>query len=310
MAKRGLGGLDLNLLVALNAVLEERSVTRAARRMGVSQPAASAALGRLRRHFGDELIRRTGQRHTLTPLGTELLPRTVEALRGVRLVFEDTRQFDPRQACHEVTLMMSDYMTWLLGPPISSLMSDQAPGVRLRLLQHEPGTVSNIADVLRQVDGVFLPHGYVSDFPCVDLFDETWVALVSADSDVVGDVLTLEKAAELAWVASIHGREGAVPAVRQLREAGIEPRVEVVVEAFAAIAPLIGGTSRVALVPARMAPSLTRSANVRVTPCAWSVSPMRMAMWWHPTRENEPAHAWLREIVAEAGKEVEATTAR
>ena len=90
--------LDLNLLVTLNALLEERSVTRAAERVGVSQPAASAALGRLRRHFGDELLTRSGGRYSLTPLGVELLPRTVEALRSVPPGVRGTPPVRPRAA--------------------------------------------------------------------------------------------------------------------------------------------------------------------------------------------------------------------
>ena len=300
MEGRPVRALDLNLLVTLNALLEERSVTRAAGRVGVSQPAASAALGRLRRHFGDELLEREGRRYSLTPLGVELLPQTVEALHSVTRVFEAGAAFDPTSASHEFTLMMSDYAATVVGPPLAALVGEQAPEVLLRIEQFQPFAVTHVADVLRRVDGLFLPYGLVSHLPAVDLFDETWVAVASPDNAAVGESLTLAQAASLPWVTSVHGGEGSAPAVRQLRAAGVEPRVQVVVEGFTSLPFLVAHTARVALLPARLAHRLAPAAGVRVVPCAWPAPPMKLAMWWHPTRRSDPAHAWLRRVVAEA----------
>jgi DNA-binding transcriptional LysR family regulator len=304
MESRPVRALDLNLLVTLNALLEERSVTRAADRVGVSQPAASAALGRLRRHFGDELLKRAGGKSSLTPLAVDLLPRTVEALQSVTHVFDAGSAFDPGHAVQEFALMMSDYAATVIGPPLTALVAARAPGVRLRLEQMEPFAAAHPAEVLRRVDGLFLPHGMISDLPAVDLFEETWVAIAAADNPAVGEVLTLTQAASLSWVTSVHGREGSTPAVQQLRAAGVEPRVAVVVDGFSAIPFLVAHTDRVALLPSRLAHRLARAADVRVVRFDWAMGPMRTAMWWHPSRHSDPAHSWLRSVVAEAGREI------
>lgn len=304
MQERSIRALDLNLLVTLHALLEERSVTRAAERVGVSQPAASAALGRLRRYFGDELLKRSGGRYSLTPLAVELLPRTEEALQSVSRVFDAGSDFDPGHADHEFTLMMSDYAATVIGPPLTALVADRAPGVRLRLEQMEPFAAAHAHEVLRSVDGLFLPYGMISDLPAVDLFQETWVAIVACDHPTVGDALTLAQAADLSWVTSVHGREGSTPAVQQLRAAGVEPRVVVVVDGFSAIPFLVADTDRVALLPARLARLLAQVARVKVVPCDWPIVPMRTAMWWHPERRSDPAHCWMRGIVADAARTI------
>jgi DNA-binding transcriptional LysR family regulator len=104
-----LAGLDTNLVVALRALLEERNVTRAGQRIGLSQPATSAALARLRRHFGDELLSRDSGSYELTALGTVLLDRTRTACEMLERVFASQVQFDPAQEEREFTILASDY---------------------------------------------------------------------------------------------------------------------------------------------------------------------------------------------------------
>jgi DNA-binding transcriptional LysR family regulator len=102
-----LGNLDLNLLVSLDALLEQRSVTRAAEQMGLSQPALSASLARLRRHFGDELLSRVGNTYRLTPLAVQLRPRVRLALDGVERVFSAQPDFDPAESTREFSVLVS-----------------------------------------------------------------------------------------------------------------------------------------------------------------------------------------------------------
>jgi DNA-binding transcriptional LysR family regulator len=103
-----LPGIDLNLLVALRALLRERNVTRAGEAIGLSQPATSGALARLRRHFGDDLLTRDGQRYILTPLGTSLLDQAEVALRYVEHTFAARPVFDAASSDREFTVVMSD----------------------------------------------------------------------------------------------------------------------------------------------------------------------------------------------------------
>lgn len=301
-ADRVLANLDLNLLVTLDALLRERNVTRAAQQLGLSQPAVSAALARLRRHFGDELLTRVGNRYELSPLATQLVARTVPALVGVRRVFDASPDFDPAQVQREFTIVTSDYAAAVLGPVVAGLVTEQAPGVRLRLQQTTPYAVDHAVDTLRTVDGIVLPHGFVTDTPYVQLYTDRWVCIVSRDNTVVGSEMTREQLGELGWVVLYNLPTAFAPAARQLHLLGIEPRVEVVVDGFLAMPFLVAGTNRVALLQEHLARRMADQAGVRVLPCPVDVGPLVEAFWWHPMYRTDAAHTWLRGVLVEAGR--------
>src|SRR6476659_3334288 len=121
-----LASLDLNLLVTLDAVLEQRSVSRAAEQLGLSQPAVSAQLARLRRHFGDELLARFGNQYRLTPLASQLRNRVRMAVTGVERVFAAEPDFSPPTTSREFSLAMSDYGLALLGAKLAAELAQHA----------------------------------------------------------------------------------------------------------------------------------------------------------------------------------------
>src|SRR3954464_15224205 len=149
--------LDLNLLVSLDALLQERSVTRAAARMGLSQPALSASLARLRRHFGDELLTRVGNDYRLTPLAVQLRELARIALSGVERVFTAQPEFDPASSTREFTLLVSDYVVAILGDTIAALLAEEAPHTRLRLTSHSPAVVERAHQALLTAALLLLP---------------------------------------------------------------------------------------------------------------------------------------------------------
>jgi DNA-binding transcriptional LysR family regulator len=302
-----LRNLDLNLLVTLDALLQERNVTRAARRLGVTQPAVSAGLGRLRRHFDDDLLLRNGNRYDLTPLAELLATRTAPALLGVRRVFDAAPDFDPLTAQQEFTLMMSDYATAVFGEAFATYLAEHAPGVRLHVREVNAYSVSHALETLRSLDGVILPHGFVQDIPADDLWEDTWVCVVARDNAAVGDALTLEDVARMPWVVSYNNATAFTPAVQQLRTIGVEPDIRVVVESFLALPFLVADTDRVALVQGRLAARLEKAAGVRVLKCPWDVGPLVEAFWWHPAMQGDPAHSWLRAALRTVGARMVAT---
>ena len=135
-----LANLDLNLLVALRELLRERSVTRAAERLGVTQPAASAALSRLRRHFGDELLVRDRGEYTLTALGAQLAEQVGPVCDAAERLFAATADFDPATSEREFTLVMADYAIVVMGEALSQVIARAAPRARLHVRQHEDDT--------------------------------------------------------------------------------------------------------------------------------------------------------------------------
>ncbi|MEJ2860406.1 LysR family transcriptional regulator [Actinomycetospora flava] len=301
-----LANLDLNLLLSLRALLAERNVTRAAAALGLSQPAVSAALARLRRHFGDELLTRVGNRYELTPLAARLIDRTEAAVTGIERVFSAAPDFDPAATSREFTLLVSDYATSVFGPPLAAAFARAAPGARLRLCPHRPEDVAGAAERLRALDGLLLPHGFVDDLPYLDLYEDHWVVLVATTNDRVGETVTLDDLAALPWVTVYHRPTAFTPAAQQLRAHGIEPRAQVVVESFLPIPDLVAGTDRVALLQGRLAARLRPDEGVRVLPCPFTATPLVEAMWWHPTYDADPAHRWLRGLLTEVGADLPA----
>ncbi|NHD16127.1 MULTISPECIES: LysR family transcriptional regulator [unclassified Actinopolyspora] len=302
--KKAVHNLDLNLLVSLHHLLRERSVTQAAQRMSLGQPALSAALGRLRRHFGDQLLTRVGNHYELTPLAARLRPRTEAALAGVERVFTSEPVFDPATSQATFRVLASDYAMSLLGGRVGRLLTERAPNMRLRFELHNPSVIDAADEVLRDVDALLLPHGFLTDLPNLDVFSDTWSCLVAADNPHVGDELTMGHLAELPWVLTYHSPSAFTPAARQLQMLGIEPDVQVVVESFLALPSFVAGTNRIALTQTKLAPLLTAGGEVRALPCPYDAVPLVEALWWHPTHDNSPEHTWLRSIFAEAGQQL------
>lgn len=302
-----LANLDLNLLVALDHLLRERSVTRAAERMHLGQPALSATLARLRRHFDDELLTRVGNRYALTPLAVRLRPRTEAALASVERVFASEAAFDPATTQRTFRVLGSDYAMAVLGSRVGRILAERAPHARLRFELHNPVVIDEVTEQLRAVDAVLLPHGFLTDLPNLDLFTDSWMCLVATGNSRVGDEITMGDLAELPWVLTYHSPSAFTPAARQLQMLGIQPHVQVVVESFLAIPAFLVGTDRIALVQARLAPLLTSTGAVRALPCPYEAVRLVEAMWWHPMHDNDPAHAWLRTAFTEAAHQLSET---
>ncbi|MEU0451430.1 LysR family transcriptional regulator [Streptomyces tendae] len=297
-----LSRLDLNLVVSLRALLEERNVTRAGQRIGLSQPAMSAALARLRRHFGDDLLARSGGQYQLTALGQVLLDRTSTAYDLLERLFASQADFDPAKERREFKVVASDYAVAVFGAELAQVVHEEAPGVRLRFSQTPPTVVDATDTLLSGVDGLLMPHGVISDFPATDLYDDRWVFLISEDHPEVGDRLTREDLARLPWVT--YQRTYDAPAVRQLGMLGIEPRVEVSVDSFHLLPLLVAGTRRIALIQWRLARLLAPIAAVRVMEPPYEAVPLREALWWHPVHSHDAAHIWLRETTARVGAQM------
>jgi DNA-binding transcriptional LysR family regulator len=295
-----LASLDLNLLVSLDALLQERSVTRAAARMGLSQPALSASLARLRRHFGDELLTRAGNEYRLTPLAVQLRDLARLALSGVERVFAAQTEFDPASSTREFSLLISDYGVAVLGDRIASLLAEESPNARLRFIANTPSSVDRAEQVLLSTDLLVLPHGFVSDLSHRDLYRDEWVCLVSTDNAEVDSELTVEHLRALPWVVTFHGPTAATPAARQMRMRGIELNVQVVTENFLTVPGLVAGSSRIALLQRRLAELLPLNLGVRVLPPPVEVGQLVEAMWWHPAFDDDPEHTYLRDLVVRA----------
>jgi DNA-binding transcriptional LysR family regulator len=301
-----LAGLDMNLIVVLHALLAERNVTRAGQRIGLSQPATSAALGRLRRHFGDELLARKGASYELTALGSVLLDRTEVACDMLERVFGSQPHFDPEREDREFVILASDYAVTVFGAALARAISERAPQVRIVFRQPSEVYVDDPAGHLSTVDGLLMPHGIVAGLPAVELFKDRWVCAVAEDNPEVGMSITLGQLATLPWAAyqSAH----AASATQQLSMLGIEPHIQVLADSFQLLPTLVAGTRRVAMIHELLAVrlGLGPGSGIRLLDCPFDAIPVREALWWHPVHTHDAGHAWLREMAGAVGARVAA----
>jgi DNA-binding transcriptional LysR family regulator len=298
--------VDLNQLVSLDALLRERSVTKAAAALGLTQPALSASLGRLRRYFNDDLLRRVGNSYELTPLAVLLAERTTTALTAAGEVFRSQTRFDPVESDREFQLYLSDYATSVLAPTLARLTRVEAPHVRVRIRQLTVTAVENADTVLREHDGMVVPHGFIENMPNLDLFRDTYTCLVSADNHVIGEELTADDLTGTPMVTAYMASSGGNTALRHLRMAGVEPHLETVTESFLTVPFLIAGTDRIGLVPALLAHRIGKLGEVRAVACPFPTGELVEALWWHRTQHNDQAHRWFRDAVRRAATTVPA----
>ena len=299
-----LSRLDLNLLVALDALLTERSVTRAAERLHLSQPALSASLARLRTHFNDPILARRGNNYELTPLALRLTEHTTTALEAARRVFESQATWSPRDSTREFSIYGSDYGFATVGTAVSKLAAERAPGVRFRFMLHNPTIVDDASNRLRAADGMVIPHGYLTDLPYADLWRDEWVVVASESNEAIGDELSMELLGRLPWVFTFQTRTAFTSAARQLQQLGIEPHVEAVVESFLALPHFIAGTNRLGLLQTGLAEAASRVRGIRILEPPFDATPVVNALWWHPVHGRDPEHAWMRGVFEKASAQV------
>jgi len=312
-----LANLDLNLLVTLRELLRERNVTRAAERVGVTQPAASAALSRLRRHFGDELLVRSKGEYELTPLAAQLAEQVEVVCAAAERLFATSTHFDPATSQREFTLLMADYTLALIGARLSQLAAATAPRARLHIRLVRGPLLAEIPDTIRLLDAMIavtpVPPFEVLDVASVELFRDRWVCVVSRHNRLLdGGPLRLDDLARLPWVVPFypgHGHHSAAPAPRQLTLLGLQPHVAVRVESYQAVPYFVTGTDRIALVQERLAHKFLHGPaadlpDLELRECPGDPEPIVEALWWHNSYQDDPAHTWLRQLIVKVAKEL------
>ena len=306
-----LANLDLNLLVALRELIRERNVTRASERLGITQPAASAALSRLRRYFDDELLVRGKGGYVLTPLAVQLAEQVEEVCTAAERLFATSTGFDPATSQREFTILMADYTIAVMGERLSRLVYAAAPQARLHIRLVRESLASEYAEALRFIDGIVAPPMGPFQHPNIrsaELFQDRLVCVASAQNGLLEtDTPSLEELSRLPWVAPYHQGEGhpsAAPISRQLTLLDIQPRIVVRVESYLAVPYFVMGTDRVALMQERLAAKFADQLDLRVLECPGQLNPVNEVLWWHESYKDDAAHAWLREIIIQAASEV------
>lgn len=290
--------VDLNLLVALDALLVERNVTRAAARLNLSQSAMSAALARLRRAFGDPLLLRTARGMLPTSRGSELAAPVKQVLDEIGRLVEPRGTFDPATAHETFTIAASDYVEYAILPQLVDYLESNAPASRLAV------RATDFSAVGRQLEGgevdlaVLNPINAPAEARSRPLYTERFVCVVSADHPRVGDTITLDEFCSMQQVV-VRPRGGSFSLLTDLALAalGRDRVVRLSVPHFLLVPEIIARSEMLAVLPERLARG--NSARLRVVELPFEMVPFTIAAIWHERTHRDPAQIWLRQALAD-----------
>ncbi|PVZ42512.1 LysR family transcriptional regulator [Pseudomonas sp. CC120222-01a] len=291
--------LDLNLLVALDVLLDEQNITRAAERLHMTQSATSGVLARLRKYFEDDLLVQVGRTMQPTPYAQELVGPVREVLLTIRSSITTKPVCDPTSSKRHFRIAASDYLISVVFARFIQRIHDIAPGITFEL--HPPGEQAIEMATRGEIDLIIFPERYVIEgHPTALLFEEEHVCVVWRDNPEVGTSLTLEQYMQMGHISVGFGRS------RQLSiedwfmsQYGFKRKLEVITTDFNTLPQLLVGTRRVATMPERLAKLYAQYIPLKVLPPPVKIPVMHENMQWHKSMEGDPLHRWLRKQIVE-----------
>jgi len=303
MREVDLRSVDLNLLKFLGVLLKERSVTRAGARLGLSQPAASRALGRLRTLLEDRVVVRTPKGLEPTPRSLALAPIVARLLEDVRNIVAPA-EFDPATARRHFTIASIDHMALMMMPGLVARLEQAAPDVTLEIPTPRGNNVEAVARGEADVAlGVFADDRLSAGFYRRKLYDEDLVCLVRRGHPILSVELTPERFAALSHVLVTITGQGEALVDTALARLGMRRKVAVRLPHFL-VAPMIVAASHLVLtLPRRLAARMTSAAPLELMALPLDMDAVSPSMIWHERTHDDPAHAWLRRQIMEVAQE-------
>ncbi len=290
---------DLNLLPIFVALMEERSVTRAAERMGMTQPALSNALARLRIMLQDQLFVRERYGIQPTPIALELVPVIAEALAKLDDVVQGQQEFVPAQAERVLTIAPNGYVEFVLVPAIVARLQDIAPGIKLHLTPYgndlaETGAISGttalvLGRVVDPPDNLVVQH----------LMDEGLACMVRADHPEIDDCISREQFERLKHVNIVPPGRMRAGLFQALAQQQLRREVAISVTNFFAVAEMVAVTDYCATLPSLICRRLAHDPRLKVLPAPVDLGTFPVEMAWHVRYRHDPAHRWLRSVIGE-----------
>ncbi|WP_245273525.1 LysR family transcriptional regulator [Mesorhizobium sp. WSM3224] len=299
-----LSNFDLNLLRVLDALLHEQSTVKAAESIGLSQPAVSASLGRLRNFLGDPLFVREGQRIVPTQYarGLELPLRRI--LDELSALLAGPGSFNPADAEQSFKIAGSDFFAEMLMPPLANAISQLAPKILIQLVDLVPDDYVGTLEK-HGIDLALVPK---TDFPTwidyLPAFRSTFVSIARAGHPRIerakvkpGDVIPLDLFCDLGHV--VFSPEGKLKAMGDaaLARMGRERRVAMTMPVFGGVCNAVAGSDLVALVPEQLARKVASRLGLAIYIPPMQINPALICVVWHKRNTTDPTHRWLREVV-------------
>jgi len=296
MEGQGRGNIDLNLLIVFDAVMQTRNLTRAGQRLGLSQPATSHALARLRSMLQDELFVRTPEGMQPTLRAEQMAAPVREALRALSTTLQPD-EFVPAQAARSFTLVMNNYAARAIAPTLLRRVAAAAPGVTLDI---RPLGDVNVLDLL-DGDGVDLALCMLTNggerFKCVRIMQDDYVAVLdTAHPAAQEQEWSIERFADLPHLAISSTGDDTGFIDDLLQQQGLARRIAARIP-FLSLVLVLVGSECIAVLPRRVANDLGVICPVVVRELPFASPRIGLSMIWHRRIDNHPAHRWLRNMV-------------
>lgn len=291
---------DLNLLRVLLAIHDCGNVTAAAKRLGMSQPAASAALSRLRHSLGDPLFVRSGTAMEPTPRARSIVERTREVIATIDQEILPSPTFDPAESRDEVTFCLSEIGEVVFLPALFDRLRSKAPHVKIRCLSLGP---KDLLEALREgkVDAAL---GYFPDLDAPNiyqqrLFSHDLVCLIRQDHRITDARMSLQDFCELEHLQVRDGSRSQEMYESFLAEQGIERKIVLQMSHYMSMAAIIERSDLVVVLPRTVANLYVRYSSVRLIEPPVEIPPYSLKHHWHARNQKDPRHLWLRKQVVE-----------
>jgi len=302
MATVNLKGTDLNLLVAFDALMRECHVTRAAYRLDISQSSMSLALSKLRVMFHDPLLVKSTKGLVPTERARYLMPQIEEILRSLDMLVNEQQPFDPALAQETVTMIVIDYIDFVVMQHLMDELQRHAPNLGLSIVGPNPRRIAEVmssGEIDMALTYFPAPPDSVRTRP---LFSDRLVGIARASHPLFERPLSLERYCQYAHVA-VKPAEGAdmynALIESAMRNVGHQRRIVLSKPTFMGVPFLIAQSDMIATVPERIAQKFIDLAPIRIFEPPLTLAPINVVLMWHDRTHNNPLHRWLRDMIAD-----------
>jgi len=296
-----LNNIDLNLLLIFEAVWLERNLTQAGKRIGLTQPAVSNALGRLRLVLEDDLFIRISKKMQPTAKAERIAPSILDALEKIRSSLDEKTGFDPLTDQRKFFLDMTDYSQLIFFPNLLRTMSKEAPEMEL--------SINPVAHFFRveslkrgHVDLAIRGEGYFEEGEAgvhqVPLYRETQTCVVRKDHPVIQGEITLEQYLHFPHISFIpvHGEQWATQLKQRIFK-GYEGKIVGYTGSFSVIPSVLMETDFISVLPRRLAHIFAKNDSLQLLEPPLDLGSFQLMLYWHESTHNSPEHQWLRTMV-------------
>jgi LysR family nod box-dependent transcriptional activator len=297
--------IDVNLIVVLDAILTEMNLTRAGDAIGMSQPAVSGALARLRTQFDDPLLVRNGKNFEPTELARELRPVVAQAMTEIKRIFDILPTFEPATSTRTFYVGASDYALAHLTSPLIRRMKEEAPGTSIAFETLPREAAISAVDLLRR-DVIIAATGMGIAGKHQSLFSDNFVCIVDRKNPRLRDgKLETSDLADLRHVKVSFGEAIIMPTDSALTNLGIVPQIGVVVDGFLPVPFAVSNSMMVGFVPERVANEHLQKLDLVIAETPAKFPMLIESVHWHPSKASDPALKWLITMLRKAAEDVE-----